>query len=232
MNLHELRPPAGSTRSRKRVGRGISSGQGKTCGRGQKGQFAREHPGLPAGFEGGQLPLTQRIPKLRGFSNRWRKEYCIVNVGKLDCFDGSIVVDPPAFKWAGLLSSSSLPIKLLGSGDIKRPLTVRVHSASAAARRAVEAAGGTVELLTPPAEAPEKADAGHSREGAARPAAADRHQSATTGHSERMDAAAGSTGKSRAPVADLPVDGSDGGEVELPRVTDVDGPSSDASETE
>ncbi len=195
MNLHELRPPVGSTHSRKRVGRGISAGQGKTCGRGQKGQFAREHPGLPAGFEGGQLPLTQRIPKLRGFRNRWRQEYCIVNVGKLDCFDGSIVVDPPAFKWAGLLSTPSLPIKLLGSGDVKRPLTVRVHSASAAARRAIEAAGGTVELLTPPPAPTGGKQQEAGRHGGDQPAHAGSPRSAATATRPEAGLAASSVGE-------------------------------------
>lgn len=147
MKLHDLRPAAGSRRRSKRIGRGISAGQGKTSGRGQKGQGSRSSVGLPVGFEGGQMPLTQRLPKLRGFHNKWRKEYVVVNVGKLNRFESGATVDGPALASAGLIAKPSARVKILAAGAVTTPLTVRVHRISRAARQAVEAAGGTVELL-------------------------------------------------------------------------------------
>ncbi len=146
MRLHELKPPAGSRRQRKRIGRGISAGQGKTSGRGQKGQFART-PGLRHGFEGGQMPLAQRLPKLRGFHNRFRKDYAVVNVSKLSRFEPGAVIDPDALRAAGLVSNSRDGVKVLGAGRLRIKVTVRVHRISAGARTAIEKAGGTVELL-------------------------------------------------------------------------------------
>jgi large subunit ribosomal protein L15 len=151
MKLHELVPAKGSRQTRKRVGRGIAAGQGKTSGRGQKGQGSRSSVGLPVGFEGGQLKLTQRMPKLRGFNNKWRKEYAIVNLGKLDRFEPDSVVDAAVLAEAGLVARATLPVKVLAAGELKRPLRLRVHRISAAARRGVEAAGGSVELLEAPA---------------------------------------------------------------------------------
>jgi large subunit ribosomal protein L15 len=153
MRLHELQPAPGSRRPRKRVGRGISAGQGKTAGRGQKGQFSRSSVGLPKGFEGGQMPLSQRVPKLRGFHNRFRKEYAVVNVSKLSRFEPGSVVDPEALRAAGLVGNARHGVKVLGAGRLKVKLTLRVHRASAGARAAVEKAGGSVELLEAPPEA-------------------------------------------------------------------------------
>lgn len=147
MKLHELRPARGSRTRSKRVGRGISAGQGKTSGRGQKGQGSRSSVGLPVGFEGGQMPLTQRLPKLRGFHNKWRKEYVVVNVGKLNRFESGAIVDGMALASAGLIAKPGARVKVLAAGGVKTPLTLRVHRISKAARQAVEAAGGTVELL-------------------------------------------------------------------------------------
>lgn len=152
MKLHELHPAPNSRRARTRVGRGISAGQGKTSGRGQKGQGSRSSSGLPKGFEGGQMRLSQRLPKLRGFHNRWRKEFAVVNLGKLNRFENGAVVDPETLKAAGLVGPARDGVKLLAAGSVGRALTVRVHRASAAARAAVEAAGGTVELLEAPAQ--------------------------------------------------------------------------------
>lgn len=152
MKLHELHPAPNSRRARTRVGRGISAGQGKTSGRGQKGQGSRSSSGLPKGFEGGQMRLSQRLPKLRGFHNRWKKEFAVVNLGKLNRFENGAVVDPETLKAAGLVGPARDGVKLLAAGSVGRALTVRVHRASAAARAAVEAAGGTVELLEAPAE--------------------------------------------------------------------------------
>ena len=146
MRLHELQPAPGSRRARKRVGRGISAGQGKTSGRGQKGQGARTE-GLPKGFEGGQMPLSQRLPKLRGFHNRFKKDYAVVNVSKLNRFAGGSVVDVDVLRAAGLVGNARDGIKVLGAGRLKNAVTLRVHRISAGARTAVEKAGGSVELL-------------------------------------------------------------------------------------
>lgn len=149
MKLHELSPAKGSRRPRKRVGRGQGAGQGKTSGRGQKGQGSRSSVGLPTGFEGGQMPLKQRLPKLRGFHNRWRHEYVVVNLGKLVRFEKGTVVDPDVLTEAGLIPRASSPVKVLAAGRLRHALTLRVHRISAAARTAVESAGGSVELLGP-----------------------------------------------------------------------------------
>jgi large subunit ribosomal protein L15 len=146
MKLHELQPAPGSRRTRKRVGRGISAGQGKTSGRGQKGQGARTE-GLPKGFEGGQMPLSQRLPKLRGFHNRFKKDYAVVNVSKLNRFEGGSVVDVDVLRAAGLAGNARDGIKVLGAGRLSTAVTLRVHRISAGARAAVEKAGGSVELL-------------------------------------------------------------------------------------
>ena len=151
MKLHELKPAPNSRRARTRVGRGISAGQGKTSGRGQKGQGSRSSVSLPKGFEGGQMRLSQRLPKLRGFHNRWKKEYAVVNLGKLNRFESGAVVDAETLKAARLIGPARDGVKLLAAGTLSRKLTVRVTRASAAARAAVEAAGGTLELLGAPA---------------------------------------------------------------------------------
>ncbi|MBV8194965.1 MAG: 50S ribosomal protein L15 [Candidatus Dormibacteraeota bacterium] len=147
MKLHELKPPQGSRTERQRIGRGIGAGKGKTSGRGQKGQGSRSSVGLPVGFEGGQMPMTQRLPKLRGFHNKWRKEYAVVNLGKLAQFERGSVVDGDALAAAGLIARPSVRVKVLGAGELRTPLTLKVHRISGAARSAVEAAGGSIELL-------------------------------------------------------------------------------------
>jgi large subunit ribosomal protein L15 len=149
VKLHELSPAKGSRKTRQRVGRGHGAGQGKTSGRGQKGQGSRSSVGLPAGFEGGQMPLKQRLPKLRGFHNRWRHEFVVVNLGKLARFEKDSVVDADALTEAGLISRASSPIKVLAAGRLGHALTLRVDRISGAARAAVEAAGGSVELVGP-----------------------------------------------------------------------------------
>jgi large subunit ribosomal protein L15 len=158
VKLHELHPAPNSRKARTRVGRGIAAGQGKTSGRGQKGQGSRSSSTLPKGFEGGQMRLSQRLPKLRGFHNRWKKDFAVVNLGKLNRFEDGAVVDAETLKAAGLISPARDGVKLLAAGSLSRALTVRVTRASAAARVAVEAAGGTLELLGAPdieADAPE-----------------------------------------------------------------------------
>ena len=146
MKLHDLRPPAGANRPRRRVGRGIAGKGGKTAGRGTKGAGARSN--TKPGFEGGQLPLAQRIPKLKGFHNPFRVSYAVVNLDALDAFPGDEVT-PATLVAAGLVRKGAL-VKVLGRGEIHRALQVHVHGLSASARAAIEGAGGTVEVLPPP----------------------------------------------------------------------------------
>ena len=146
MKLHDLRAPAGASRPRRRVGRGIGGKGGKTAGRGTKGQGARDT--VPIGFEGGQLPLAQRIPKLKGFKNPFRVAYAVVNLDTLEEFEGD-EVSPATLSAVGLVRKGAL-VKVLGRGQVTRPLRVSVHGASASARTAIEAAGGSVEILAPP----------------------------------------------------------------------------------
>lgn len=146
MKLHDLRPPAGAHRARRRVGRGIAGKGGKTAGRGTKGQGARDT--IPLGFEGGQLPLAQRIPKLKGFRNPFRVSYAAVNLDTLEAL-GADIVDPQVLREAGLVRKGAL-VKVLGRGELHRAVTVKVHAVSASARAAVEGAGGRVELLPMP----------------------------------------------------------------------------------
>lgn len=155
--LSNLHPPAGAVRKRTRRGRGVGSGLGKTAGKGQKGQKAR-HPGnfSKMGFQGGQTPMQRRLPK-RGFRNTlFATEISAVNVGSLEnAFDADAVVDLIALADVGLIEKRASRVKILGDGELTRRLTLRVHGISAGARAKIEAAGGTVELLSttaPPAE--------------------------------------------------------------------------------
>ena len=146
MKLHDLRPAPGATKARTRVGRGIAAGKGKTAGRGTKGQKARNN--IKPGFEGGQLSLKQRVPKLKGFKNPFRVEYVVVNLDTLAEFDGSDVT-PETLRAKGLVHKHGL-VKVLGRGELSRPLQVKAHAFSASARQAIQAAGGSVEVLPPP----------------------------------------------------------------------------------
>jgi len=146
MKVHDLRAPEGSSKDRRRVGRGIGGKGGKTAGRGTKGQKARGS--IKPGFEGGQLPLKQRIPKLKGFKNPFRVEYVVVNLDTIEAFD-SPVVTPDTLRAAGLVHKHGL-VKVLGRGELTRPLLVSAHGFSQSAVRAIEAAGGTVTVLPPP----------------------------------------------------------------------------------
>ncbi len=146
MKLHELQPAPGSNRSRRRVGRGIGGKGGKTAGRGTKGQKARSK--VPMNFEGGQMPLHMRVPKLKGFKNPFRVEYQAVNLDTLDATDLT-EVDPDALRSRGLVGKDAL-VKVLGRGEITRALTVKAHRFSASAEAAITAAGGTVEILPLP----------------------------------------------------------------------------------
>jgi large subunit ribosomal protein L15 len=146
IKVHDLKPPAGSKSRAKRVGRGIGSHGGKTAGRGSKGQGARGQ--VAPKFEGGQMPLVQRIPKLRGFTNPFRVEYQAVNLDVLDA-TGLDEVDPTALHAKGLTGKGSL-VKVLGRGEITRAVTVKAHAFSKSAEAAITAAGGSVEVLPKP----------------------------------------------------------------------------------
>lgn len=146
MKVHDLAPAPGSTRRRRRVGRGIAGKGGKTAGRGTKGQGARNN--IKPGFEGGQLPLKQRIPKLKGFKNPFRVEYNVINLDTLEGFDGD-TVSPETLRAAGLVHKHGL-VKVLGRGELTRKLTVSAHAFSKSAVSAIESAGGTTSVLPPP----------------------------------------------------------------------------------
>ena len=147
MKLHELSPAAGSKREVKRIGRGAGSGQGKTAGKGHKGQKARAGRGMRPGFEGGQMPLQRRVPK-RGFVNIFGKEFSIVNVSALDqSFEDGAVVDIDALIDKGLVKKVLDGVKILGNGEISKKLTVQVNAYSEAAKQKIEAAGGKAEVI-------------------------------------------------------------------------------------
>jgi large subunit ribosomal protein L15 len=148
MKLHDLAPNEGRTKKKKRVGRGISAGQGKTAGRGTKGEGARRAKGGKLYRMGGQLPFYRSLPFKRGFTNIRRVEYAEVNVDTLAGFEPNTEIDPPALAAAGLLKGGGeRPVVLLGRGQIKQPLTIKVHRASKQAVAKVEAAGGKVVIL-------------------------------------------------------------------------------------
>ena len=146
MKLHELAPAEGSTKVRNRVGRGTGSGNGKTAGRGMKGQKSRAGGGKYPGFEGGQMPLYRRLPK-RGFKNIFRKEYAEVNVSTLNRFDDGTTVDPVVLVEAGVLKNVRDGIRILGDGDLTKRLTVRANGFTKTAQQKIEAAGGKVEVI-------------------------------------------------------------------------------------
>jgi large subunit ribosomal protein L15 len=153
MKIHELE--LSSPKDRKRVGRGIGSGYGKTAGRGTKGQNARTGGGVRPGFEGGQNPLAKRLPKKRGFRPLARVVYQVVNLDGLDRLKAGSTADPAALAAAGLIKKADQRVKLLARGTLTKKLTVKVHGASATAKTAVEQAGGTLEIIELP-KAPSK----------------------------------------------------------------------------
>jgi large subunit ribosomal protein L15 len=145
MKLHNLKSSLGSKKVRKRVGRGSSSGTGKTSGRGQKGQKARGS--VRPGFEGGQLPLFRRVPK-RGFSNaRFKKRYAVINVHDLNRFENDTVVSPELLKEMGIIKKFMDGVKVLGNGNLEKKLTVRAHQFSSVAKEKIEALGGKIEVI-------------------------------------------------------------------------------------
>ncbi len=146
MELHNLSPKAGSTKDRKRVGRGPGSGNGKTAGKGHKGQLSRSGHSHRRNFEGGQMPLVRRMPK-SGFTNIFRKEYAIVNVGQLDRFPAGSEVTPDVLLAEGVISQLRDGVKILGDGALSRKLTVRAHKFSKKAQELIQAAGGSCEVI-------------------------------------------------------------------------------------
>ena len=146
MELNNIKPKKGSKHARKRVGRGPGSGQGKTAGRGEKGQKSRSGFSRMRGFEGGQMPLHRRLPK-RGFTNIFKKEHAVVNVSELERFDNGATVDEAAMRKAGLVKGRNDGIKILGDGKLTKKLTVHAAKFSESARKQIEAAGGTCQEI-------------------------------------------------------------------------------------
>lgn len=147
MQLHDLQPAPGSKKNRKRVGRGPGAGQGKTAGRGTKGQNSRSGGGVRPYFEGGQLPLVRRLPHLRGFTNIWRVEFKPVNLARLAGFAAGSEVSPTTLASAGIIKKVTDRVAILAEGEIDRPLTIKAHRVSQAAQEKIVAAGGTVEII-------------------------------------------------------------------------------------
>jgi len=156
MKLHELQPSPGSHKARKRVGRGPGSGHGKTSTRGQKGQRARTSVNVPKAFEGGQTKLTMRMPKWRGFNNKWKKTFAVLNLTRLNRFEAGSDVTPEQLVDSGIIKDVGAGIKVLGSGDLTRKLTIHAHRFSAEAKKKIEAAGGTVAVIAVPPPIREK----------------------------------------------------------------------------
>ncbi len=146
MNLHELSPAKGAKKRRKRIGRGPGSGHGKTATKGHKGLLARSGGGKRPGFEGGQMPLVRRLPKF-GFTNPFRTEYAVVNVRSFENWTGAQTVTPQALVDAGLVKRKHLPIKILGTGELTKPLVIQAHKFSKSAEAKIQAAGGRVEVI-------------------------------------------------------------------------------------
>ncbi len=146
MKMHELSPAFGSTKEAKRIGRGHGSGNGKTAGKGHKGQKARAGHGMRPGFEGGQMPLQRRIPK-RGFNNIFAKEWAAINLSALNVFEDGATVDAAALAEKGIVKKADIPVKVLGNGKLTKKLTVKLNAFSASAAEKIGAAGGKAEVI-------------------------------------------------------------------------------------
>ena len=147
MRIHTIQPAPGAVTSPKRLGRGTGSGLGKTSGKGHKGQWARSGGGVRIGFEGGHMPLTRRLPK-RGFTNNWRKEYSVINIGDLECFDNGATVTPELIFEMGLAADKgNAGLKVLSDGTLTKQLTVKAHKFSKSAIANIEKAGGKAEVI-------------------------------------------------------------------------------------
>lgn len=149
ISASELKPDRGATHAKKRVGRGNSSGHGTYSGKGLKGQKSRSGKNVRLGFEGGQMSIIRRMHTLRGFNNKWRVAYQPVNLAALDRFEAGTTVTPETLRAAGILKHLNEPVKILGTGELSRPLTVSAHAFSAAARTRIEQAGGTAIVIGP-----------------------------------------------------------------------------------
>ena len=146
MKLHDLKPALGATTAEKRLGRGIGSGLGKTSGKGHKGAKARSGGGKRPGFEGGQMPLTMRLPK-RGFTNKWRTEYVAINVDRLEVFEDGQVVSPVELIEMGIIKKIEDGVKIMGNGELTKKLTFQANKFTATAKEKIEAAGGKAEVI-------------------------------------------------------------------------------------
>ena len=146
MKMHELAPAIGSTKEAKRIGRGHGSGNGKTAGKGHKGQKARAGHGMRPGFEGGQMPLQRRVPK-RGFNNIFAQEWIAINVSALEVFEDGSVVDAAALAEKGIIKKANLPVKVLGNGKLTKKVEVKLNAYSASAAEKITAAGGKAEVI-------------------------------------------------------------------------------------
>ena len=146
MKLHDLKPAVGATTAEKRLGRGTGSGLGKTSGKGHKGAKARSGGGKRPGFEGGQMPLTMRLPK-RGFTNKWRTEYVAINVDRLEVFEDGQVVSPVELIEMGIIKKIEDGVKIMGNGELTKKLTVQANKFTASAKEKIEAAGGKAEVI-------------------------------------------------------------------------------------
>ncbi len=146
MKIHELSPAFGSVKEAKRIGRGHGSGNGKTAGKGHKGQKARSGGGTRPGFEGGQMPLQRRVPK-RGFNNIFAEEWAVINLSALEAFEDGAVVDAAVLSEKGIVKKAGLPIKVLGNGKLTKKLTVKLNAFSASAAEKINSAGGKAEVI-------------------------------------------------------------------------------------
>lgn len=146
MKMHELAPAIGSTKEAKRIGRGHGSGNGKTAGKGHKGQKARAGHGMRPGFEGGQMPLQRRVPK-RGFNNIFAKEWAAINVSALEVFEDGTTVDAAALASKGIIKKANLPVKVLGNGNLTKKLEVKLNAYSASAAEKINSVGGKAEVI-------------------------------------------------------------------------------------
>ena len=146
MKLHDLKPAVGATTAEKRLGRGTGSGLGKTSGKGHKGAKARSGGGKRPGFEGGQMPLTMRLPK-RGFTNKWRTEYVAINVDRLEVFEDGQVVTPVELIEMGIIKKIEDGVKIMGNGELTKKLTVQANKFTASAKEKIEAVGGKAEVI-------------------------------------------------------------------------------------
>ena len=146
MKMHELAPAFGSTKEAKRIGRGHGSGNGKTAGKGHKGQKARAGHGMRPGFEGGQMPLQRRVPK-RGFNNNFAEEWVAINLSALEVFEDGATVDATALADKGIVKKANLPVKVLGNGKLTKKLTVKLNAFSASAAEKINSVGGKAEVI-------------------------------------------------------------------------------------